>query len=122
MPRYRFTKSDEYEDRPEDIELVQDSGARLILQGRVNANRQTIWAVIRKVQEEVVLYQGGGKKLSEAARTEVRDTLKWAARFLYYLGFDYEDIIRDLGSLAELAELEAPAASQEFDGAQQPDS
>jgi hypothetical protein len=31
---------------------------------------------------------------------------------LYYLGFDYEDIIRDLGSLAELAELEAPAAAK----------
>jgi NDP-sugar pyrophosphorylase family protein len=36
----------------------------------------------------------------------VRDTLKWAARMLYYLGFDYEDIVRDMGSLAELAELE----------------
>jgi hypothetical protein len=45
----------------------------------------------------------------------VRDTLKWAARLLYYLGFDYEDIIRDLGSLAELAELEAPAAAADME-------
>jgi hypothetical protein len=40
----------------------------------------------------------------------VRDTLQWAARMLSYLGFEHEDVVRDLGSsLAELAELEAPA-------------
>jgi hypothetical protein len=118
MPQYRVTKGERYEDRPEDIELVQDSGARLILQGRVNPNRQTIWAILRKVQEEVDHVRLSGEDLTEVMRAEVRDTLKWAARLLYYLGFDYEDIIRDLGSLAELAELEAPAAAidvQELD-------
>jgi hypothetical protein len=118
MPRHRVTKGEEYDDLPEDIELVQDSGARLILQGRVNPNRQTIWAILRKVQEEVDLW---GEDLTEATRAEARDTLKWAARLLYYLGFDYEDIIRDLGSLAELAQLEAPAAPHDIgyvDGAE----
>ncbi|USP73969.1 hypothetical protein yc1106_01243 [Curvularia clavata] len=119
MPRYRVTKSGEYEDRPEDIEIRQESGARLILQGRIYPNRQTVWAILRKVQEEVVVNQGGGEALSDAARTEVRDTLRWATRLLYYLGFDYEDIVRDLGSLAELAELEAPVASKELEGAEQ---
>ena len=56
-----------------------------------------------------------GEDLAEVMRAEIRDTLKWAARLLYYLGFDYEDIIRDLGSLAELAELEAPAAAMDMD-------
>ncbi|KAF1947624.1 hypothetical protein EJ02DRAFT_449104 [Clathrospora elynae] len=113
MPQYRVTKGKEYEDRPEDIELIQDSGARLILQGRVYPNRQTIWAILRKVQEEVDQWRQQDEELTEATRAEVRVTLKWAARLLYYLGFDYEDIIRDLGSLAELAELEAPAAPRD---------
>ncbi|KAF1836992.1 hypothetical protein BDW02DRAFT_566584 [Decorospora gaudefroyi] len=116
MPRYRVTKGEQYEDRPEDIELVQDSGTRLTLHGRVYPNRQTIYAIIQKVREEVVQEQTDfGRRragaLAEVTRAEVRDTLKWAARLLYYLGFDYEDIIRDLGSLAELAELEAPQAA-----------
>jgi hypothetical protein len=118
MPRHRVTRGEEYDDSPEDIELVQDSGARLVLQGRVNPNRQTIWAILRKIQEEVDLW---GEDLMEDTRAEARDTLKWAARFLYYLGFDYEDIIRDLGSLAELAQLEAPAAPHDtgyVDGAE----
>ncbi|KAF1842047.1 uncharacterized protein K460DRAFT_370054 [Cucurbitaria berberidis CBS 394.84] len=115
MPRFRVGKGEEYEDRPEDVELVQDSGARLILQGRVHPNRQTIWAILRKAQEEVEQRRQLGEELPAAGRAEVRDTLKWASRLLYYLGFDYEDIIRDLGSsLAELAELEAPAAPQSF--------
>jgi hypothetical protein len=118
MPQYRVTKGEEYEDRPEDIELVQESGARLILQGRVNPNRQTIWAILRKIQEEVDHVRLSGEELTEVTRAEVRDTLKWAARLLYYLGFDYEDIIRDLGSLAELAELEAPAAAKDMEAAE----
>jgi hypothetical protein len=110
MPQYRVTKSKEYKDRPEDIEIIQDSGATLVLQGRVHPNRQTIWAVIRKVQNEVELEQERrGTELPEATRAEVRDTLRWAARMLYHLGFDHEDIIRGLGNLAPLAKLEAPA-------------
>ncbi|KAF2133403.1 hypothetical protein P153DRAFT_282120 [Dothidotthia symphoricarpi CBS 119687] len=108
MPRFRPGKGEEYEDRPEDIEVVQASGARLILQGRVHPNRQTVWAILRKIQEEI------GEDSTAAARAKVRDTLKWAARLLYYLGLDYEDTIRDLGSLADLAELEAPAAPNEL--------
>lgn len=115
MPRFRVGKGDEYEDRPQDIELVQDTGARLILQGRVYPNRQTVWAILRRVQEEVDQWRQRGEQLTETAQAEVRDTLKWAASLLYYLGFDYEDIIRDLGSsLAELAELEAPAALKDI--------
>ncbi|KAH7380181.1 hypothetical protein BKA66DRAFT_465926 [Pyrenochaeta sp. MPI-SDFR-AT-0127] len=114
MPRYRVGRGAEYEDRPQDIELVQDSGARLILHGRVYPNRQTIWAILRKVQEEVDHGRQHGEELTDGARAEARDTLKWAARLLYYLGFDYEDTIRDLGSsLAELAELEAPVAPKD---------
>jgi hypothetical protein len=115
MPQYRVTKGEEYEDRPVDIELVQSSGATLILQGRVHPNRRTIWAILRKVQEEVDNVRLSGEELRDVMRAEVRDTLKWAARLLYYLGFDHEDIIRDLGSLAELAELEAPAAAADME-------
>ncbi|EOA82503.1 uncharacterized protein SETTUDRAFT_140637 [Exserohilum turcica Et28A] len=112
MAKYRVTKGEQYEDRPGDIELVQASGARVVLQGRIHANRQTIWAIVRKVQEEVVINQGGGEALAEAARTEVVDTVRWAARVLYCLGVDYDDIVGDLGSLAELAGLEGRAARE----------
>ncbi|CAA9966649.1 hypothetical protein PTMSG1_10008 [Pyrenophora teres f. maculata] len=110
MPRYRVTKVDSYENRPDEIELVQDSGARIVLQGRVHPNRQTIWTIIRKVEEEVDIKREGGKELEEATLVEVRDTLQWAARLLYYLGFNYEDILRDLGNLGPLAEIEGPVA------------
>jgi hypothetical protein len=111
MSQYRMTKGEEYESRPENIEIVQQSGAKLVLQGRVNPNRQTVWAILRKVQQEEEERRRRGEDLDVAKRAEVRDTLKWGAHLLYYLGFDYEDILRDLGSLAELAELEAPPAS-----------
>ena len=110
MPRYRLSKVDSYENRPNDIEIVQDSGARIVLQGRVHPNRQTIWIIIRKVEQEVDVGTREGEELQAATRAEVRDTLQWAARLLYYLGFDYEDIIRDLGNLGVLAEIEGPAA------------
>ncbi|KAI4945544.1 hypothetical protein J4E91_007886 [Alternaria rosae] len=114
MPQYRVTKSKEYEDRPEDIEIVQDGGATLILQGRIHPNRQTIWAIIRKVQNEVELEERRGKGLTEATRAELRDTLRWAARMLYNLGFNHEDIIRGLGNLAPLAKLEALASPRDI--------
>jgi hypothetical protein len=110
MARFRVGKGEEYGDRPEDIELVQDSGAKLTVQGRVHPNRQTIWAVLRRVREEVEQGKRRGEELSPTQHVETRDTLKWAARMLHYLGSDYEDIVRDLGSLADLAELEAPVA------------
>jgi hypothetical protein len=115
MPTYRVTKSKEYEDRPEDIEIVQDSGPTIILQGRITPNRQTIWAIIRKVQSEVDLDDRRGKELPEATRAERRDTLRWAARMLVNLGFDFEDITRGLGNLAALAKIEAPASSRDVD-------
>ncbi|KAJ4350524.1 uncharacterized protein N0V89_009145 [Didymosphaeria variabile] len=110
MSKYRPTKSEEYESRPENIELHQASGAKLILLGRIHANRQTVWAILRKMQQEHEEMQRRGEEASVAKRGEIRKTLEWAAKMLYYLGFDYEDIIRDLGNLAELAGLEAPAA------------
>ncbi|KAF2872153.1 hypothetical protein BDV95DRAFT_628569 [Massariosphaeria phaeospora] len=108
MPRTRVGKGEEHERRPDHIEIVQQSGAKLILMGRVYPNRQTVWSILRRVQLEEDQRRHDGKPLTEAKDLEVRDTLKWAARLLYYLGFDYEDIIRDLGSLSTLADLQAP--------------
>lgn len=110
MPKFRVGRGEEAEAFPDNIEIVQDSGATLILQGRILPNRQTIWAILRKVQNEVEQWGQEGKKMSDIARDQARDTLQWAARLLYYLGYDYEDIVRDLGSLAKLAEIEAPKA------------
>ena len=110
MPQFRFGRSDETDDSPDNIEIVQDSGATLVLQGRILPNRQTIWAILRKVQNEVEQWGQGEKEMTASARDQARDTLRWAARLLYCLGYDYEDVIRDLGSLAMLAELEAPKA------------
>jgi hypothetical protein len=110
MPKYRLSKGEEYESRPDNIEIIQPSGARLILMGRIHPNRQTVWAILRKIREEEDERVQQDKIFSHAELSEVRNTLKWAARLLYYLGFDHEDIIRDLGSLAALAELEAPRA------------
>jgi hypothetical protein len=106
MSRFRVGKGKMHADQPDDILLVQDSGATLTLQGRVHPNRQTIRAILRKAQEEVDQLKEQSEDVAVAEREGVRDTLKWAARMLYYLGFDYEDIVRDMGSLAELAELE----------------
>ena len=115
MPRFQRGKGEEYADRPNDIELVQESGATLVLQGRVHPNRETILAVLRKVQEEVVQQKWQGEELAPAKRAEIRTTLQWAARVLRKLGYDHEDIMRDMGgSLTELAELEAPAAAKDF--------
>jgi hypothetical protein len=110
MPQFRVGKGEEIEASPINIEIAQDSGAKLVLQGRILPNRQTIWAILRKVQSEVEQWGQDGKEVSITARDQARDTLRWAARLLYYLGYEHEDIVRDLGSLAKLAELEAPAA------------
>lgn len=110
MPQYRYGRREETEALPDNIEINQDSGAKLILQGRILPNRQTIWAILRKVQSEVEQWGQEGKERTASARDQARDTLRWAARLLYCLGSDYEDIIRDLGSLAKLAELEVPQA------------
>jgi hypothetical protein len=122
MPRFQTGKGAEYDGRPPDIELVQKSGSKLTLQGRVKPNRQTFWSIFRKVQEEVEQRRWRGNELSATQRAEVRDTLKWAARLLSNLGYDYEDILRDMGSsLVELADLEAPAAPKDpesLDGAE----
>lgn len=107
MPQFRFGRSEEVAEFPDNIEIVQDSGAVLVLQGRILPNRQTIWAILRKVQGEVEQWSQEGQEMTASARDQARDTLRWAARFLHSLGYDYEDIIRDLGSLAKLAELEA---------------
>lgn len=112
MPQYRAGKAEEYKSRPADIEINQSSGAKLILQGRVHPNRQTVWAILRKVQQEEDERRARNAELTTEKRTEVRETLKWAARLLYSLGFDHEDIIRGLGDLAEIAELDAPPSSK----------
>jgi hypothetical protein len=110
MPRFQKGKGEEFDARPQNIELAQESGVKLILQGRVQPNRQTFWAIFRKVQEELDQLRKQGEDFSPRERAEVRDTLRWAARLLLDLGYDYEAIVRDMGSqLAELAELEAPA-------------
>ncbi|KAJ8114347.1 hypothetical protein OPT61_g3752 [Boeremia exigua] len=108
MPRFRYGRSEELADFPDNIEIVQDSGATLTLKGRILPNRRTIWAVIWKVQSEVEQWGQEGEKMTTSARDQARDTLRWAARLLYCLGSDYEDIVRDLSSLAKLAKLEPP--------------
>lgn len=115
MPQYRVTRSIEYEDRPEDIEVRQESGATLTLQGRIAPNRQTIWAVIRKVQDEVENETRSGEEMVEATRKEKRDTLRWAAGMLHQLGYEYEDYIAALGDLAVLAKVEGLAAPRDVD-------
>jgi hypothetical protein len=110
MPRFYQGKGEQYDAQPQNIELMQESGAKLTLSGRVQPNRQTFWAVLRKVQEQVDQHRRQGEDLSATERAEVRDTLRWAARHLLDLGYDYEAILHDMGSsLAELAEVEAPA-------------
>lgn len=115
MPQFRLDAGSRFVDRPADIEVVQESGAKLVLQGRVSPNRQTFWAIIRKVQQEVDPQRWQGNNLPATERIEAGGTLRWAARLLHNLGYDYEDIIRDMGSdLAKLAGLEAPAAPEEI--------
>jgi hypothetical protein len=120
MSRYWKGKGEEYLGQPPNIELAQESGAKLVLRGRVLPNRQTVWIILRKIQEEVDQRRWQGEDMSTTERAEVSNRLKWAARLLHNLGYDYDDIVRDMGnSLAELAELEAPAASVNsvpFDG------
>ncbi|KAF1999674.1 hypothetical protein P154DRAFT_436806 [Amniculicola lignicola CBS 123094] len=113
MPTIQSTKSEELRNRPEDIEIIQPSGTVLTLQGRILPNRQTVWMIIRKVQQEVVSVNDLGAEERVEKRRETKKTLRWAARLLYYLGLDYEDIIRDFGSLAELAQIEAPPAREQ---------
>jgi len=119
MPRFQLGKGDDYLDRPKDIELVQESEAKLVLQGRVQLNRQTVLAVLRQVQEEMA--QKKWQELPATEHTKVRNTLRWIARLLHNLGYDHEDIVRDVGNgLAELAGLEAPTETKHyvnFDGA-----
>lgn len=121
MPRFQIGKGRDYEERPTDIKLVQESGATLVLQGRVRLNRQTILVILRKLQEEVEQHRQYGEDFLATERAEVRNTVEWAARLLHNLGFDHEDIKRDLGgSLAKLVELQTPAAAKafvNFDGA-----
>jgi hypothetical protein len=110
MPRFQQGKGEEHEARPQNIELAQDAGVKVILQGRVQPNRQTFWAIFRKIQEDLDQRRKQGEDFSPRERAEVRDTLRWAARLLLDLGYDYEAIVRDMGSsLTGLADLEAPA-------------
>ena len=87
----------------------------LTLQGRITPNRQTIWAVIRKVQDEVESETRSGEEMVEATRKEKRDTLRWAAGMLHQLGYEYEDYIAALGDLAVLAKVEGLAAPRDVD-------
>lgn len=114
MPRYPLGKATEYEQRPENIVLEQESGATLTFQGRVYPNYQTIWAVLRKVQEEVEQRRFRGEELTALGHAQVGDTIKWAARMLYHLGYDYDEIVRGMGSsLAKAGGLEAQTPSEE---------
>ncbi|KAH8732558.1 hypothetical protein GQ44DRAFT_697809 [Phaeosphaeriaceae sp. PMI808] len=121
MPRLQLGSGENYENRPEAIELVQESGAKLILQGRIYPNRQTIWSIVQKVQEELDQRQRQADELTATHRAKARKTLRWAVKILHHLGYEYEDIIHDLGSsLTELAELEtlvAPEHVEKIDGA-----
>lgn len=103
----RERKADDLEKAPPHIELAQPSGAKLILGGRVHANRQTIWAVLRKTQEEVSRASAEGKQLAldESQRVVLRATLEWAVGMLYRLGLEVEDVVRDLGDLSNIAEF-----------------
>ncbi|KAI8937229.1 hypothetical protein NX059_006438 [Plenodomus lindquistii] len=107
MPQYRVGKGQLLEDQPHDIELMQHSGAKLVLQGRILPNRLTILLVLRKLQEEVTSWQNHDGAIRHFERGKTRYTLRWAVRMLYFLGHDLEEILRDLGSsLAEIAEIE----------------
>jgi hypothetical protein len=108
MPRFRAGKAEKYVSRPGDIEIVQASGAALRIQGRVLPNRHTVRAIVRKVQEEEEQRQVSAVDVPVVKQAEVRETLRWAANLFYYLGLDYEDIVHNLGTLAEMAELEPP--------------
>ncbi|KAF2274148.1 uncharacterized protein EI97DRAFT_495597 [Westerdykella ornata] len=51
MPRFRKSRADDLENRPEDIQVGDGSGAELVMQGRVHANRQTIWAILMTLSD-----------------------------------------------------------------------
>ncbi|CBX91127.1 hypothetical protein LEMA_P061610.1 [Plenodomus lingam JN3] len=88
MPRYRVGKGQQLKKLPPNIQLVQSSGAKLILQGRILPNRLTILVILRKIQEEVTSWQqGGSEKYVQVKRAEIRDTLQWAVRMLWYMGY-----------------------------------
>ncbi|KAF2016346.1 hypothetical protein BU24DRAFT_422694 [Aaosphaeria arxii CBS 175.79] len=108
MPRFRAGPSEEYARQPDNIVIQQASGSRLVLQGRVSANRQTVWAIIRKAQQELAEQDANDAAPTSDTRLQARETLRWAAKMLYYMGSEHEDIVRDFGSLAQVAELEAP--------------
>lgn len=114
MPRFWAGQGEEYDMQPDNIEIIQPSGLKLVLRGRVSPNRRTVQAVLRKVQQEESQRQERGEKATAVESAEVRGTIQWATRLLRNLGFEHEDITRDLGNLARLAELEAPP-SQDFD-------
>jgi hypothetical protein len=106
MPKYRVGKAQEYECQPKDIIITQPSGTTLSIQGRVLPNRQTVWAILRKLQQEVEHRKASSTNLTMAQHGEIRETLQWAAKLLYSLGFEYEDVLRDLGGLAETVDLQ----------------
>lgn len=109
MTKFRSTKSDKYEQRPGNIVVHGASGATLVLLGRIHPNRHTVWAIIRKVQQEVEEVRAQGEEYTAVQRSDMSETVRWASRMLYYMGFDHEDIVRDLGNLVELADLEGRA-------------
>lgn len=109
---YREGKSEEIQNRPHHIEIVQDSGATLVLTGRVRPNHHTVRTIIQKVhqeQEEEEERRKHGGILASDPRQQAK-TLKWSARLLHYLGADRQDIAHELGGLAELGGLEAALA------------
>jgi hypothetical protein len=90
--------------------MTHSSGATLTFKGRIHPNRQTVRAILRKVQEEVNNSgTANNTKLTAEKRAKLRTTLRWASELLYNLGFDFEDVVRDLGDLAQIAELQRPA-------------
>jgi hypothetical protein len=112
MSRFRPDKGKELSATSEDIKIVQKRGTKLVLRGRIRLNRRAIWAVLRKVEEEVEQWRQDGREVTAAMRARARETSIWAARLLQSIGQDAEDIVRDLGSLAEFAEFEALLASR----------
>ncbi|KAF2747977.1 hypothetical protein M011DRAFT_26345 [Sporormia fimetaria CBS 119925] len=115
MSHLRRAKAKDYEERPEDIEFTQASGATVVMQGRVLPDRHTIRGIIRKIQQDVDKQRQSEKNLEGSKRAQIRETLRWAAEKLHYLGLDDEDVARELGDVGEIAELQDPDSVEATD-------
>ncbi|OCK86228.1 hypothetical protein K432DRAFT_438643 [Lepidopterella palustris CBS 459.81] len=111
MPKSRPSKGEEHDNQPKDFELQTSPGVSTTFHGRIRPDVLTFRTILRKAAQEEEERSKNGMQQSPDELAAFKDMLCWAASSLGGFGLDYEDILREFGSLAAFVEIKPPPAT-----------